>query len=88
MLLLIPIFILLTVLFIFRIRNKSNPYPSTLKLINRTIYGIWFISFVFSMINMGDANPMQFSAALGFIFVTTLAVIILVVTNAMRLKCR
>lgn len=84
--LLIPIPIVLIILIVLIIKNQNKSYPSVLKVINRTTYGIWFISLVFMMINTGDVDSMQFRAAIGFAFVTTLAIVILIVTNAIRLK--
>ncbi len=79
---------ILILLAVLHIKNRNKPYPRTMRLVNNTMYAIWFLSFLFVMINSGDGSNMQLPAALIFFGSTILSLAVLTTIQLMRFRLR
>ena len=86
MLLILTIALLIFAIIIFKVKNKNIPNTSKMNIISKLTYIIWFISFVFFMLNIGDGNNMQLLAALTFGAVSIVALASLMIIQLIKLK--
>jgi len=86
MLFLILILLFTLLLLVLNVMNRNKPYTPKMRLANKITYSIWFLTFVFMMVNMGDGNRMQFQAVFIFMGTTILTVLVLIVIQLLRYR--
>lgn len=71
-----------------KVKNKDIPDTPKIKTINKVIYSIWLLSFVFLMLNLGDESTMQIPAALIMLGVTILSMLSLIIIQIIKIKLK
>lgn len=69
-------------------KNKNKPNTHKMVTIKKITLGIWLLSFIYFMLNLGDGNSMQIPAALLFGGVTVLAMLAMIGIQLVKLKSK
>ena len=84
MLYLILILLLVGILVFLRIINNKLANSKSLKNINRSIYVVWLLAFIFLMSNLGDANKYQMLSAFTFGGISVASLFVLIAVQIVR----